>query len=164
MRLNKITNHAIRILSLCARSSADLHKAADLAEELDLTQQNTFKIIHVLTRAGFLQSTRGRHGGVRLALPADKIYIGAVVREIEAGIGDGPLGGAKANDGFDVLVDDAFSAFLKVLDGQTLADLVNTARKAKTKKQKQSKRKSGPVSALKKQRKSSVSRSATSRS
>jgi len=160
MRLNKITNHAIRILSACAQGGEDLKKAGILAAELDLTHQNTVKIIHVLTRAGFLQSTRGRNGGVQLALPAEKIYIGAVVREIEAGLGDDALQEEKPSDGFGVLVDDAFAAFLEVLDGQTLADLVTAPGKINAKKTKQSVRKTNPVHRLNVKRKPSLPRNA----
>ena len=64
MKLNKVTSHALRVLVACARTGTDLQKVADLAAELELTQQNTFKIVHLLSRAGFLEGERGRYGGV----------------------------------------------------------------------------------------------------
>ncbi|MGE0698503.1 MAG: Rrf2 family transcriptional regulator, partial [Hyphomicrobiaceae bacterium] len=70
MRLNKSTSHAIRILIECARAEGALVKVAELSARLDLTMQNVFKIVHVLSRAGLLEAARGRHGGVRLARPA----------------------------------------------------------------------------------------------
>ena len=164
MRLNKITNHAIRILGACGHAGDDLRTAADIAVELDLTQQNTVKIIHVLICAGFLKSTRGRNGGVRLAVPADEIYIGAVVREIESGLGDAALDGVKPSNGFDVLIEDAFAAFLEVLDRQTLADLVNASHKPKAKRQTQTIPKTDHVQHLKKRRKPSLPRTSGSRS
>ncbi len=164
MRLNKITNHAVRILSACAHDGKNLKKAGDLAVELGLSPQNTVKILHILTRAGFLQSTRGRNGGVRLALPAEEIYIGTVVREIEAGLGDMKFPLRQPNDGFDALVDDAFSAFLEVLDGQTLADLIKTPRKSRSQNKKPSKRKSSRVLPPVKPRKTNTSRSPATRS
>jgi len=164
VRLNKITTHAIRILSACAEAGSDLKKAADIAVELDLTQQNTVKIIHGLIRAGFLQSARGRNGGVRLAYSADNIYIGAVVRETEAGLADANAGGENPGDGFEGLVDDAFAAFLEVLDGQTLADLVKTSGQSNVKKPKKSTGRTQPVHSAKKQQKSRVPRGAGPRS
>ena len=83
MRLNKSTGHAVRILVYCAKSEDELVKVAEIARRLDITQQNTFKIVHLLNKGGFLGSVRGRKGGVRLARPAAKIRIGDIVRSIE---------------------------------------------------------------------------------
>lgn len=131
MRLNKSTNDAIRILCACAQADGALTKVADLADTLDLTHQNTFKIVHVLTNAGFLTSVRGRHGGVRLSGRPAEISIGDVVREIEAGLG-GKASAPKSNKHkFDALLDDAFAAFLQVLDRQTLADIASAKHLAK---------------------------------
>ncbi len=69
MRLNKSTSYAVRILIDCARAGDRLVKVAEIAERLELTQQNAFKIVHLLSKAGFLDSVRGRRGGLRLARP-----------------------------------------------------------------------------------------------
>lgn len=84
MRLSKTTNYAIRILLDCAAASPDLVKVADISERRDISLQNTFKIVHLLSRAGFIQAVRGRHGGVRLSRPATDIRIGDVVRAMES--------------------------------------------------------------------------------
>src|SRR6185295_8587649 len=83
MRLTKSTSHAIRILIDCARASGQLTKVATLSESLEITQQNVFKIVNLLARAGLIEAMRGRHGGVRLARPAETIRIGDVVRATE---------------------------------------------------------------------------------
>lgn len=135
MRLSKTTNYAIRILLDCAASDGNLVKVAEISERRDVTLQNTFKIVHLLSRAGFLQAVRGRHGGVRLARPAADIRIGDVVRametmrlEIESDEGD-----ARAPErqlaAFDQLFDDALDAFISVLDGHTLQDMMKAKRK-----------------------------------
>ena len=122
MRLNKSTSHAVRILVLCAKSEDELVKVAEIARRLDITQQNTFKIVHLLNRGGFLGSVRGRKGGVRLARPAAKIRIGDIVRSIELSGNEGKAPGQDA--GLNEIVDDALEAFISVLDKHTLADMV----------------------------------------
>ena len=121
MRLNKSTSHAVRILIDCAKSGDRLIKVADIAQRLEITQQNAFKIVHLLAKAGFLASVRGRHGGVRLARPAAKIRIGDVVRGIEFPASDGR--GSAGGTGLNQIVDDALEAFISVLDQHTLADM-----------------------------------------
>ena len=126
MRLNKSTSHAVRILVYCAKSDDDLVKVAEIARRLDITQQNTFKIVHLLTKAGFLGSVRGRNGGVRLARPATKIRVGDIVRSIELNSTDGMEPGQDT--GLNEIVDDALEAFISVLDQHTLADMVDAGQ------------------------------------
>ena len=83
MRLTKSTSHAIRILLDCATADDQLVKVAVLSERLDITQQNIFKIVNLLAKAGLLEAVRGRNGGVKLARPASEIRIGDVVRASE---------------------------------------------------------------------------------
>lgn len=121
MRLNKSTSYAVRILIDCTRAGDRLVKVAEIAERLEITQQNAFKIVHLLSKAGFLASVRGRRGGVRLARPASKIRVGDVVRAIEF---TGVNGQAQASHGgLNELVDDALEAFISVLDQHTLAQM-----------------------------------------
>ena len=136
MRLSKTTNYAIRILLDCAASDGKLVKVAEISERRDVTLQNTFKIVHLLSRAGFLQAVRGRHGGVRLARPATDIRIGDVVRAMETmrlEIESDESGDARAPErqlaAFDQLFDDALDAFISVLDGHTLQDMMKAKRK-----------------------------------
>jgi Rrf2 family protein len=128
MRLNKSTSHAVRILIDCAKSGDRLIKVAEIAQRLDITQQNAFKIVHLLARAGFLASVRGRNGGVRLARPATKIRIGDVVRAIEFTGLDGKVPDARSS--LNQIVDDALEAFISVLDQHTLAEMARAGQTA----------------------------------
>ncbi len=133
MRLTKQTGHAIRILLDCAQSEAGLIKTADIAARLNITKQNVFKIVHLLSRAGFLAPVRGPSGGVRLARSAGEIKIGDVVRAIEVTRvrveGDAPSRAAGETP-LNTVFDDALGAFIAVLDQHTLADLSNASKDA----------------------------------
>jgi Rrf2 family nitric oxide-sensitive transcriptional repressor len=128
MRLTKSTSHAIRILIDCARAGDQLIKVAELSERLEITQQNVFKIVNLLARAGLIEAMRGRNGGVRLARPAGLIRIGDVVRatevtrvEIEEG-----LAVRGRRHGVNRVLDDALEAFVEVLDRHTIADMARS--------------------------------------
>jgi Rrf2 family nitric oxide-sensitive transcriptional repressor len=129
MRLSKLTNYGIRILVLCAREAGELVKVADIARELDISPQNTFKSVHILSKAGFLAPVRGRNGGVRLALPPRQIRVSDVVRAVEfneepsGGPGPPERSGQERNPPIGKVIDEAFAAFLSVLDGHTIDDL-----------------------------------------
>jgi Rrf2 family nitric oxide-sensitive transcriptional repressor len=125
MRLNKSTGHAVRILIDCAKAGDQLIKVADIARRLDITPQNAFKIVHLLSRAGFLASVRGRRGGVQLARPAAKIRIGDIVRAIEFTGVEGRDAGGQGS--LTRIVDDALEAFISVLDQHTLAEMAEAS-------------------------------------
>lgn len=132
MRLNKATNHAIRILIDCAQSGNGLVKVMEISDRLGITQQNTFKIVHMLSRAGLIEAVRGRRGGVRLARPAAAVCIGEVVRAMETLAFDMPEdagGGTSAGAApMTAILDDALEAFIAVLNQHTLADMAASAR------------------------------------
>jgi Rrf2 family nitric oxide-sensitive transcriptional repressor len=135
MRLTKSTSHAIRILIDCARASDQLVKVAELSGRLEITQQNVFKIVNLLARAGLIEAMRGRNGGVRLARAAHLIRIGDVVRATEVtrvAIEEGAPASARER-GHDVnrVLDDALEAFIDVLDRHTIADMARSQAPAK---------------------------------
>src|SRR5262245_39197475 len=130
MRLTKSTSHAIRILIDCARAGDGLIKVAELSERLGITQQNVFKIVNLLARAGLIEAMRGRNGGVRLGRAAALIRIGDVVRATEVtrvAIEEGSGASARARGhGVNRVLDDALEAFIDVLDRHTIADMVRS--------------------------------------
>lgn len=135
MRLSKTTNYAIRILLDCAQAGDELVKVAEISERRGITPQNTFKIVHLLSRAGFVKPVRGRNGGVRLARPARDIRIGDVVRAMETMWFEGESGTASARGAgrqglakLDHIFDSALDAFISVLDGHTLEEMTRVRR------------------------------------
>jgi Rrf2 family protein len=134
MRLTKQTGHAIRILTDCAQAGGNLVKVAELSMRLGITKQNVFKIVHILSRAGFIKAVRGPGGGVRLARAANAIRIGDVVRTIEVtdveidGEARAALKPQRNSGSINAVLDEALTAFVAVLDQHTLADLAATRR------------------------------------
>ncbi|WP_158008234.1 RrF2 family transcriptional regulator [Methyloceanibacter methanicus] len=133
MQLTKLTHHAIRILVRCARAGKKRLRAADIARLERITEYNVAKIVPILVRGGFVQTTRGRGGGLALARPADEIRIGDVVRATErAKIRSARKGGTvrsapnKAGMPINQMVGDALEAFISVLDQHTIADLAGS--------------------------------------
>jgi Rrf2 family nitric oxide-sensitive transcriptional repressor len=136
MRLTKQTGHAIRILIDCTLAGDQLVKVADISDRLGVTKQNVFKIVHILSHAGFLTAVRGPSGGVKLAKPATSIRVGDVVRAIEVTRVrvEGATETKSSDDGdagpINAMFDDALSAFISVLDQHSLAELAVSGRSA----------------------------------
>ena len=129
MRVPKQISDAIRILVQCQNSGDELVKIAVVAEELDLTKQMALKLSNILRQLEFLKSVRGPNGGIRLSEAARDATVGEVVRAL---LGRPELSqDAREVVDFNGLYDEAFEAFLAVLDRQPLQDLAS--RPARTK-------------------------------
>jgi Rrf2 family nitric oxide-sensitive transcriptional repressor len=131
MHLTIRSNHAMRLLMFCALNHGRVAPVAEIARACNMSEAHLGKIANTLAGMGFVETLRGRGGGVRLAQPADKILVGAVVRRTEMGpclteclepeTNTCPLASACR---FRTILGRALEAFLNVLDGYTLADLV----------------------------------------
>ncbi|XSG81356.1 MAG: Rrf2 family transcriptional regulator [Methyloligella sp. ZOD6] len=133
MRLTKQTSYAIRILTHCARRKGKSVRASEIAQIYGITEYNVAKIVPILVRTGFLTSTRGRLGGLKLARPAEEIHIGDVVRATEATYVEAECGGDSRDCAIkpaaliNRLLGEALDAFISVLDEHTLDELVGAS-------------------------------------
>jgi Rrf2 family protein len=135
MRLTKQTGYALRILIHCALNPDEQIRAAEIARAYSITEFNVLKIIPLLVQGGFVKTTRGRRGGLRLARPASEIRIGDVLRLTEeTHIQADCFGQADKADGACLILraapinrifGSALQAFIEVLDQHTVQDLVS---------------------------------------
>lgn len=141
MRLTTMTDFALRLLMYLAQQQQQqaqqlagdderLCTIAEVARFHDISQAHLMKVTHQLGLQGFVETVRGKGGGLRLARAPADINLGAVVRGMEA---DFRIAECFASDGQCVLIgacrlatvlDDALTSFLEHLDGHTLADIV----------------------------------------
>jgi Rrf2 family protein len=78
--LSKTSEYALRAVLFLARQPQGVPvRANDVAVGLDVPANYLSKILHTLSRAGVVTSERGPRGGFRLARPADRTTLAAVV-------------------------------------------------------------------------------------
>ena len=135
MRLTKQTSYALRILLHCALQPDRQVRAADIARAYQITEFNVLKIIPLLVHGGFVQTMRGRRGGLRLARPPAAIRIGDVVRLTEETHIQADCCGQLEEmcpilpaAPINRIFGSALVAFVEVLDQYTLADLIAARR------------------------------------
>jgi Rrf2 family nitric oxide-sensitive transcriptional repressor len=126
MRLKSYTDYALRVLMHLAAKPDRLASISEIARTYRISRNHLTKVVHDLRKQGFLDAVRGRSGGVRLGRPATEISVGDVVRHTEGTFdlvdcGSCVIAPACA---LTAALHEARQAFMTVLDGYSLADLV----------------------------------------
>ncbi|MDM7931485.1 Rrf2 family transcriptional regulator [Tabrizicola sp.] len=130
MRLTTKTNLAARVLMACAVNDGLTLRSSEIAQTCNASLNHLLQVVNALQASGFVETIRGRNGGLRLARPADQISIGEVFRVFEASVpfaecfapdtNTCPLSASCRLRGY---VARAVEAFYHELDMVTLADL-----------------------------------------
>lgn len=130
MQLSLKTDYALRMLMALAAEERLLSIDA-IADRYAISRNHLAKVAQHLHAAGFLDTVRGRNGGLMLARSPEAINVGAVVRELEQMDGFVACMGGSAQCAIDGLcglkpaLGGALEAFLVHLDGFTLADITS---------------------------------------
>lgn len=132
MRLTTRTNLAMRALMFCAVNPDVIVRKADIAKACNASLNHLGLVINLLGQSGFIETARGRNGGVRLARPASQISIGAVARRLESDLPFAECFDAKENTcpltdccRLRASLCRALAAFYGTLDAISLADLTD---------------------------------------
>lgn len=86
MRLTTKTNLAVRVLMACAVNDGVTLRSAEIAEACNASLNHLLQVVNALQGFGFVDTIRGRSGGLRLTRPPAQISIGDVFRMFEAGV------------------------------------------------------------------------------
>ncbi len=131
MRLTVYTDYSLRMLMYLAVKGDGLATIAEVAGAYGISKAHLNKVAHQLGVAGYVETTRGKGGGLRLARPAEEIGLGDVIRRVEPDMALVPCFEPVHAPcaivpvcGLRGALYEARQAFLAVLDRYSLADLV----------------------------------------
>lgn len=128
MQLTRYTDYSLRVLLyLAAEQPGTRVRVSDIADSFAIARNHLLKVVHRLGKLGYVNTVRGKGGGIVLAKPVKAIGLGQVIRDMENRLQlidcqspPCPLHGSCRLKG---ILDQAAAAFLQVLDQYTLADL-----------------------------------------
>ena len=90
MQLTQFSDYALRILVYLAahqpKVGERLPALADIGKAYGISYNHVSKVAQKLATLGYINSQRGRLGGVQLARPPAEINLGAVVRTTETNL------------------------------------------------------------------------------
>jgi Rrf2 family nitric oxide-sensitive transcriptional repressor len=131
MRLTTRTNLAVRVLMTCGVNAGMLLRTADIAQRCNASVHHLLQVVNLLQDHGFVETQRGRSGGLKLTRPPEHLVIGEVFRVFEsktpfaecfdAAQNTCPLAQACRLRGY---IQTALDAFYQELDKVTLQDLL----------------------------------------
>ncbi|MGM8884475.1 Rrf2 family transcriptional regulator [Psychrobacter sp. 1U2] len=162
MKLTNYSDYALRSLIYLAVKPEPqmLANISDIANSYNISRSHLTKIIHQLGQLGYIETIRGKNGGIRLARAPEEINLGILIKQIEPDFAlvecfaaTAPKTDATEQQGLPItLIDEtvnesssltkqgcvispacrlkgvffeALTAFVSVLEGYTLADIIN---------------------------------------
>jgi Rrf2 family nitric oxide-sensitive transcriptional repressor len=130
MRLSSFSDYSLRVLMYLGVQPGRLSTIAEIAAAHAISENHLMKVVHQLACGGFVETVRGKGGGMRLARAPADIVLGDVIRHSE---GDFILAECFAENctckiapacRLHGILEEALSAMFLVFDGYTLADLL----------------------------------------
>ena len=132
MQLTSYTDYAFRALIALACVAPEKLTAGEISQSYGISLNHLLKVVQRLAELGYVETSRGKSGGIRLAIDPRALTLGTVVREMEPELGVVACL-RKADDycaitpacGLKAILSDATNQFLSVLDQRTLADVTS---------------------------------------
>lgn len=120
----------MRLLMYLGEHPDRLCTIGEIAQVYDISQPHLMKVTNRLSRTGWIETIRGKNGGMRLAHDPADISIGAVVRDIENDLALVECMGEKQHCiligqcALPRILSGALTQFMEYLDQYCLADLL----------------------------------------
>jgi Rrf2 family nitric oxide-sensitive transcriptional repressor len=131
VRLTTFSDYTLRVLIYLGVHDHQTATVGQIAAAYGISANHLMKVVHYLAQGGYIETTRGKGGGMRLGLAPEKINLGEVMRATEDN--------RKLVECFDRdasncriepacvlrgVLGEALGAFFRSLDAYTLADLL----------------------------------------
>ena len=131
MQLTSYTDYSLRALLYLGTHQDRLITISEISEYHGISRNHLVKVVHNLGKHGFIQTVRGKSGGIRLALKPEEIILADVVQLTEPHMNIQECFSRETNT--CPLIDNckltgvlyrARRGFMKVLEENTLADML----------------------------------------
>lgn len=130
MNLTTFSDYSMRVLVYLSLEHEGLVTISDIAKAYDISENHLMKVVHHLALEGYIETVRGKGGGMRLAREPEHINLGELLRKSEGGRGLLPCTDGVSNCCIQPacklvnILQEAHGAMYAVLEKYTLADLM----------------------------------------
>lgn len=130
MYITRHTDYCLRVLIYLAVQGDKLTTIQQIADSYGVSKNHLMKVVHLLNKKGYVETVRGKNGGLRLKLEPSVIRIGVLVREMESGLELVECFSAENRCvitpvcGLKSILNEGLKAFFDKLDEYTLNDVL----------------------------------------
>ncbi len=135
MEVSLHSDYSFRVLIYLALQTEGLAQIKTIAESYNISEHHLIKVVQNLVKFGYVDSYRGRGGGIKLAMEPARINLGQVFRRTEPNLKllscfDPTIRECRIAGLCDLhgVFDAALQAFLRELDHVTLDDVIGNKR------------------------------------
>ena len=139
MQLTQYTDYSLRVLIYLGVNEQHLATISEISESYGISRNHLVKIVHQLGQHGYIETRRGKGGGIQLSRSPAEINIGEVIRRSEGNFNIVEC----FNEGkqacsivpgcrLKTVIAEAMDSFFSVLDHYTLNDLIANKRSLKS--------------------------------
>jgi len=130
MQLTLYTDYSFRVLLYLGVNRDRLCTIAEISERCAATHNHLVKVVHNLGREGYIQTMRGRTGGIKLKKEPEEIKLTDIIRCTEVNLNIAEC--LRENNTCHItevckiknVFEEAQSQFIQTLDRYTVADLL----------------------------------------
>ncbi|UTH12352.1 RrF2 family transcriptional regulator [Macrococcoides canis] len=134
MKLTLYSDYSLRVLMYVARQEHRV-QIDEIANFYGISKNHLTKVVNNLATLGYIETTRGRGGGIRIKMTPEEINIGALIRKTEEHFNLVECFDRETNTcpiagicGLQGVLSEALGAYLSVLDSYTLDDILHNKR------------------------------------
>ena len=138
MHLTLYTDYSLRVLMYLALKNESA-TIPEIAETYNISRNHLIKVVHNLGKSRFIETSRGRNGGIRLAVDPKNLNLGKLVRITEPNFHIVECFDTVNNEccitpacKLQHVLHEALKGFFDTLDGYTLADIIDNAEAYKS--------------------------------
>jgi Rrf2 family transcriptional regulator, nitric oxide-sensitive transcriptional repressor len=133
MRLIVFTDYALRVLMVLAHRPGKLVTIGEIAQAFDISEPHLMKVTHLLGKTPWVETLRGRGGGMRLVANPQELRLGEVIQMLENDFAmaecfhEGSHCRLSSGCGLAPMFAQALDAFIATLNRYSLADAVSNS-------------------------------------
>lgn len=83
MQITRFTDYGLRTLMYVAARAENSASVKEVADHYGISRNHLVKVVHRLSQLGYIETTKGKGGGIRIAKDAEKLRLGDLIQELE---------------------------------------------------------------------------------
>ncbi|MCX4083838.1 Rrf2 family transcriptional regulator [Rickettsia hoogstraalii] len=133
MQLTSFTDYGLRSLIYLASKPERVCSVKEISEYYNISLNHLVKVIHRLAQLGYINSSKGKGGGIKLAFSPSSMKLGDIIEKLEPNMDIVECFNKNTNScritnscQFKHFIKKASEAFIKTLNNYTLEDAMIT--------------------------------------